>query len=128
MRGQSEYLPNAKGQLSRLRTYDAGKNKWSYTAQGKRHYETKRTELVLSLPVKIRGTNATTGKTWERKSFLPVTELEGASEILTREGLSPAQREVAVKPYELLDLVNISWVLQTPVTRRHSALVATQLG
>ena len=63
--GNSEFV-TLRGKKRRLRTWDAAENAFSYTSWGIKYYQNKRVEAVVSVPVRISGTNAVSGRQWER--------------------------------------------------------------
>ena len=59
--GNSEFL-TLRGKKRRLRTWNAGENSFDYTSWGIQYYQNRRVEAVVSVPVRISGTNAATGR------------------------------------------------------------------
>ena len=59
--GNSEFLM-LRGKKRRLRTWNAGENSFDYTSWGIQYYQNRRVEAVVSVPVRISGANATTGR------------------------------------------------------------------
>ena len=68
--GASQFI-DVRGKKTRIRTWDAGDNKWNYTTAGVRWATNKQIEVVVEIPTIIKGRNASTGKEWERVGWLP---------------------------------------------------------
>ena len=68
--GPSQYI-YAKGKKQRVRTWDPASNKFQYTKVGITWGANRRIEVVVEIPVTIKGTNASTGRQWERTGWLP---------------------------------------------------------
>ena len=97
LRGSSEYMADSKGKLRVLRTWNPSDNKFVYSSRGKRFFATKRTQVIISLPVRITGTNPSTQREWQRNSVLPISELSGAATILSNDNLSTAEKKAQLK-------------------------------
>ena len=74
--GNSEFL-TLRGKKRRIRTWDAGENTFNYTSWGMKGYQHRRIEAVVSVPVVIGGTNATSGRQWQRRGYLPMDQING---------------------------------------------------
>ena len=74
--GNSEFL-TLRGKKRRLRTWNAGDNTFDYTSWGIKYYQNRRVEAVVSVPVRITGTNANSGRQWTRRAHLPIDQVNG---------------------------------------------------
>ena len=140
--GNSAFL-TLRGKKRRLRTWDAGENTFSYTSWGIKYYQNRRVEAVVSVPVRISGTNATSGRQWERRGYLPIDQVNGRpmGQVLVRAAASQDEQLAQLKA-EVMDsatdgiLYEASgeewrldpegpWQVSTMVTRLGGALPVT---
>ena len=95
--GPSQYI-EVKGKGQRIRTWDPVKNEFAHTKLGVLWAANKRIEVVVEIPVTIKGTNASTGRTWERVGWLPYEMSNmGLEKIWVKESMTPRQRADKVK-------------------------------
>ena len=96
--GNSEFL-TLRGKKRRLRTWDAGQNTFNYTSWGIKYYQNRRVEAVVSVPVRISGTNATSGRQWERRGYLPIDQVAGRpmGQVLVRAAASHDEQLAELK-------------------------------
>jgi len=74
--GNNEFL-KLRGKKRRICAWEAGDNSFNYTSWGIKYYQNRRVEAVVSVPVLISGTNATSGRQWQRRGYLPIDQVNG---------------------------------------------------
>ncbi len=101
-----------RGKRNRIRTWDTAENKFKHTRLGVKWAANRRIEVVVEIPVTIRGTNASTGRDWERVGWLPyeMSSLQ-LERIFVRESLSPSARAAKVKEIVLAKAASANGVV-----------------
>ena len=96
--GNSEFL-TLRGKKRRIRTWDAGENTFNYTSWGIKYYQNRRVEAIVSVPVRISGTNAASGRQWERRGYLPIDQVSGRpmGQVLVRAAASQDEQLAELK-------------------------------
>ncbi len=95
--GPSQFI-TVKSKRQRIRTWDPVTNEFRYTKIGVLWAANHRIEVVVEIPVTVRGTNASTGRQWVRTGWLPYEMSNMALERLwVKESLTPRQRADKVK-------------------------------
>ena len=69
--GSSQYITK-NGKRARIRSWDAAINEWVYTKTGVLWSTNKQLQVVVEIPTRIVGRNASSGQQWERAGWLPL--------------------------------------------------------
>ena len=69
--GRTEYIRVRGGVDRALRSWDVAKGRWNYTRLGRSYYDRDREEVVVHLPITVRGRRKN-GSTYEVRGTLPV--------------------------------------------------------
>ena len=69
-RGPSEFIRMLNGEERQIRRWDAGKSDFNYTQLGREYYKKERIEVMVGIPVSIRGTNKKSNLSYTRSGQL----------------------------------------------------------
>ena len=110
--GPSDYI-QVRGKRRRLRTWDAGENRFRYTTFGVKWAAERRVEVVVDIPVLVRGRNPNSGAVWSRRGYLPVESIAGRpiGRLFARAGGTQAEQIAEIKRTVLDALANQDNVL-----------------
>jgi len=133
-KGQHEFAM-INGREKRLRTWDPALDKWvKYTKAGILFYDQKRVEVVVHVPVNIKGKRSN-GTNYDRVGWMPVSDITSLSKIYVRDDLTETQRADAVKiqvlealPEPILEVSGETWTYNDEATWRISSMTTKKTG
>ncbi len=107
-KGGSDFIQAPNGKQRLIRTLQPN-GRTVLTALGKTYFKDKVSEYVVHIPVIISGTRAN-GNSYTRTSSIPVDQL-GLGQIMSSQGLSPAERVAEVKKKVLAGILGAGGVV-----------------